>query len=296
MQQLLADFLHYLTVERGLAANTVESYGRDLRQYLAYLVEQKGLASLKETTQATVVGYLLFLQARGRAVATLSRNLAAIKAFYHFLVREGLLEHDPTVNLETPRQEKKLPRILSVEEIESLLAQPDLKTPSGIRDRAMLEVLYATGLRVSELVSLTVEDVNLEEGYLRCLGKGAKERIIPLGSQALKYLALYLNHARRFLLARPGDPVLFLNHHGNRLTRQGFWKILKKYAGRMALNRKISPHIIRHSFATHLLENGADLRSVQEMLGHADISTTQIYTHLTRGKIREVYDRTHPRA
>ncbi|MGQ9778824.1 MAG: site-specific tyrosine recombinase XerD [Bacillota bacterium] len=296
MQQLLADFLHYLTVERGLAANTVESYGRDLRQYLSYLTEHKGLTSLQETTQATVVGYLLFLQAHGRAVATLSRNLAAIKAFYHFLVREGFLAHDPTVNLETPRQEKRLPRILSVEEIESLLAQPDLKTPSGIRDRAMLEVLYATGLRVSELVSLTVEDVNLEEGYLRCLGKGAKERIIPLGSQALKYLSLYLNHARRFLLARPGDPVLFLNHHGNRLTRQGFWKILKKYAGRMAPNRKISPHIIRHSFATHLLENGADLRAVQEMLGHADISTTQIYTHLTRGKIREVYDRTHPRA
>ncbi|NLG83508.1 MAG: tyrosine recombinase, partial [Firmicutes bacterium] len=251
MQQLLADFLHYLTVERGLAANTVESYARDLRQYFSYLTEQKGLRSVQETTQATIVGYLLFLQAHGRSVATLSRTLAAIRAFYRFLTREGFLAHNPAVNLETPRQEKRLPRVLSVEEIESLLAQPDLKTPSGIRDRAMLEVLYATGLRVSELVSLTVEDVNLKEGYLRCLGKGAKERIIPLGSQAVKYLSLYLNYARGFLLARPGDPVLFLNHHGNRLTRQGFWKILKKYASRLAPTHKISPHIIRHSFATH---------------------------------------------
>ncbi|MGE5529781.1 MAG: site-specific tyrosine recombinase XerD [Patescibacteria group bacterium] len=296
MQSLLQNFLNYLTVERGLARNTIESYGRDLRQYLTYLKERKQGMDLKSATQATVVGYLLHLQAQGRATATLSRSLAAIKAFYHFLARERLIERDPTVNLDAPRQEKRLPRILSVEEVARLLEQPDLKTPSGIRDRAMLEVLYATGLRVSELVALTVDDINLEEGYLRCFGKGAKERIVPLGSISGKYLAFYLNHARKFLAAAPGETILFLNHHGNRLTRQGFWKIIKKYADHLGIERGITPHTLRHSFATHLLENGADLRSVQEMLGHADISTTQIYTHLTKGKLKEVYDRTHPRA
>ncbi|MGE5599099.1 MAG: site-specific tyrosine recombinase XerD [Bacteroidota bacterium] len=296
MSQLLQDFLHYLTVERGLATNTIESYGRDLRQYLTYLAEKKHGLELAQTTQATVVGYLLHLQAKGRATATLSRSLAAIKAFYHFLARERIIERDPTINLDAPRQEKRLPRILSVDEVTHLLEQPDLKTPGGIRDRAMLELLYATGLRVSELVSLTIEDINLEEGYVRCLGKGAKERIVPLGATAAKYLAFYLNHARKFLAASPGENILFLNHHGNRLTRQGFWKIIKKHADQIQIGREITPHTLRHSFATHLLENGADLRSVQEMLGHADISTTQIYTQLTKGKLREVYDRTHPRA
>ncbi len=296
MSHLLEDFLTYLNVERGLANNTIESYGRDLRQYLKYLDEKKHGMPLKNTTQATVVGYLLFLQAQGRATATLSRSLAAIKAFYHFLAGERLIEHDPTINLDAPRQEKRLPRVLSVDEVARLLEQPDLKAPGGIRDRAMLEVLYATGLRVSELVSLTIDDINLEEGYVRCIGKGSKERIVPLGSVAGKYLAFYVNHARKFLAASPGETILFLNHHGNRLTRQGFWKIIKKYAGHTGINRDITPHTLRHSFATHLLENGADLRSVQEMLGHADISTTQIYTHLTRGKLKEVYDRTHPRA
>ncbi len=296
MQQLLQDFLNYLSVERGLAKNTIESYGRDLRQYLSYLNERKNGLAFKEATQVTVVGYLLHLQAHGRATATLSRSLAAIKAFYHFLARERLIERDPTINLDAPRQEKRLPRVLSVQEVTRLLEQPDLKTPGGIRDRAMLEVLYATGLRVSELVSLTIEDINLEEGYLRCLGKGTKERIVPMGNMAAKYLTFYLNHARKFLAAAPGEAVLFLNHHGNRLTRQGFWKIIKKYADQLQIEREVTPHTLRHSFATHLLENGADLRSVQEMLGHADISTTQIYTHLTKGKLKEVYDRTHPRA
>lgn len=296
MHQLLQDFLNYLVVERGLARNTIESYGRDLRQYLSYLEERKQGLALQNTTQATVVGYLLFLQARGRATATLSRSLAAIKAFYHFLAAERLIERDPTVNLDAPRQERRLPRVLSVQEVNRLLERPDLKTPGGIRDRAMLEVLYATGLRVSELVSLRIEDINLDEGYLRCYGKGSKERIVPLGNVAVKYLTFYLNHARKFLAAAPGESILFLNHHGRRLTRQGFWKIIKKYAVHLELDRAITPHTLRHSFATHLLENGADLRSVQEMLGHADISTTQVYTQLTKGKLKEVYDRTHPRA
>lgn len=295
MHDQLQDFLNYLSVERGLAPNTLESYGRDLRQFLVFLQEKKGL-QVVEVTQAVVIGYLLHLQAKGRATATLSRSLAAIKSFYHFLAREQVIPKDPTVNLDAPKQEKRLPRVLSVEEVVKLLEQPDLKSPSGIRDRTMLEVLYATGLRVSELVSLKIENVNLEEGYLRCLGKGSKERIIPLGSVATKYVTFYLDHARKFLASNPREEILFLNHHGNGLTRQGFWKIIKKYADQLGIANSITPHTLRHSFATHLLENGADLRSVQEMLGHADISTTQIYTHLTRNKLKEIYEKTHPRA
>lgn len=295
MQDTLHDYLHYLSVERGLAQNTLESYGRDLRQYLGYLKEKKNL-SLSETTQATVIGYLLQLQARGKAAATLSRSLAAIKSYYHFMARENRIERDPTVNLDAPKQEKRLPRVLSVEDVDHLLEQPDLKNPAGIRDRAMLELLYATGLRVSELVSLKLNDINLETGYLKCFGKGSKERIVPLGSVASKYIKLYQEHARKFLAANPRENTLFLNHHGRGLTRQGFWKIIKKYAEHSQAPLEITPHTLRHSFATHLLENGADLRSVQEMLGHADVSTTQIYTHLTRSKIKEVYEKTHPRA
>ena len=295
VQDSLHEYLDYLSVERGLAQNTLESYGRDLRQYLKYLKEKKNL-NLPETTQATVIGYLLQLQAKGKATATLSRSLAAIKSYYHYMAKEEHIPRDPTVNLDAPKQEKKLPRVLAVKEVEKLLEQPDLKNPVGIRDRAMLEVLYATGLRVSELVSLKVNDINLEAGYIRCFGKGSKERIIPMGSVATKYVRLYHEYARKFLAASLHEHTLFLNHHGKGLTRQGFWKIIKKYAENLGLNIDITPHTLRHSFATHLLENGADLRSVQEMLGHADISTTQIYTHLTKDKIKEVYDNTHPRA
>lgn len=295
MQESLQDYLNYLSVERGLAKNTLESYGRDLHQYLGYLQEKKNL-SLTNTTQATVIGYLLQLQARGKATATLSRSLAAIKSYYHYMARENRIERDPTVNLDAPKQEKRLPRVLSVTEVERLLEQPDIKNPVGIRDRAMLEVLYATGLRVSELVSLKVEDINLDTGYIKCYGKGSKERIVPIGSVAIKFLKLYQDHARKFLASRLMENTLFLNHHGKGLTRQGFWKIIKKYADNLDILTDITPHTLRHSFATHLLENGADLRSVQEMLGHADIATTQIYTHLTKGKIKEIYEKAHPRA
>jgi integrase/recombinase XerD len=295
LQESLQDYLNYLSVERGLAKNTLESYGRDLHQYLGYLQEKKNL-SLTNTTQATVIGYLLQLQARGKATATLSRSLAAIKSYYHYMARENRIERDPTVNLDAPKQEKRLPRVLSVTEVERLLEQPDIKNPVGIRDRAMLEVLYATGLRVSELVSLKVEDINLDTGYIKCYGKGSKERIVPIGSVAIKFLKLYQDHARKFLASRLMENTLFLNHHGKGLTRQGFWKIIKKYADNLDILTDITPHTLRHSFATHLLENGADLRSVQEMLGHADIATTQIYTHLTKGKIKEIYEKAHPRA
>ena len=296
MQESLQDYLNYLSVARGLAKNTLESYGRDLHQYLGYLKEKKNL-NLTGTTQATVIGYLLQMQARGKATATLSRSLAAIKSYYHYMAREKQIERDPTVNLDAPKQEKRLPRVLSVAEVARLLEQPDIKNPVGIRDRAMLEVLYAAGLRVSELVSLKIEDINLETGYLKCYGKGPpRKRIVPLGSVAIKFLRLYQEHARKFLSARLQENTLFLNHHGKGLTRQGFWKIIKKYADNLDILTAITPHTLRHSFATHLLENGADLRSVQEMLGHADIATTQIYTHLTQGKIKDVYEKTHPRA
>jgi len=294
MNNLIHEFITYLSVERGLALNTLESYGRDLRQYSQYLQEDK--ADLDAVSRTTIINYLTFLQKQGKATATIARRLAALKAFYQFLVREKRIQTDPTANLESPRLEKRLPRVLSVAEVERLLAQPDPSQPAGSRDRAMLELLYATGIRVSELVSLNVSDVNLETGYIRCSGKGSKERIVPLGSLAIASVREYLENGRRKLVKDRDEQALFVNHHGHRLTRQGFWKIVKKYAEDARIDKEITPHTLRHSFATHLLENGADLRSVQEMLGHADISTTQIYTHVTKGRLKEVYARSHPRA
>lgn len=294
MNQLIHEFITYLSVERGLATNTLESYGRDLRQYSEYL--EADSETLDAVSRSTVVAYLLHLQGQGKATATIARRLAALKAFYQFLLRERRINQDPTANLESPKLEKRLPKVLTVREVERLLAQPDPAQAAGMRDRAMLELLYATGIRVSELVSLSVVDVNLEMGYIRCSGKGAKERIVPLGSLAIQSCTEYLERARGRLVKHESEEALFVNHHGHRLTRQGFWKIVKKYADDAKIEKEITPHTLRHSFATHLLENGADLRSVQEMLGHADISTTQIYTHVTKGRLKEVYARTHPRA
>jgi integrase/recombinase XerD len=296
MSDWIDKFLHYLSAERGLAANTLESYGRDLRQYAAYLASQPERAAIDRASRRAIVAYLLHLEDQGKAAATIARRLAALKAFYQYLVRERHLEADPTANLESPKLERRLPRVLTVEEVERIIAQPDVRTPVGLRDRAMLELLYATGIRVSELIHLDVGDVRLDEGYLRCLGKGNKERLVPMGSQAICSLGAYLERGRSLLLRRPEEPSLFVNHHGRRLTRQGFWKIVKKYARGARIGHEITPHTLRHSFATHLLENGADLRAVQEMLGHADISTTQVYTHLAQGKLKEVYAKAHPRA
>ncbi len=295
MKRLINEFINYLSVERGLALNTLESYGRDLRQYSQYL-QQDDEASLDQATRATIADYLLFLQKQGKATATIARRLAALKAFYQFLVREKYLEKDPTAHLESPKLEKRLPRVLSIKEVELLLAQPNPSTPAGQRDRAMLELLYATGIRVSELVGLNLADVKPDLGYIRCMGKGSKERIVPLGSMAVKSIREYVGPGRNRLLRDRDEQALFVNHHGHRLTRQGFWKIVKKYADDAKIAKEITPHTLRHSFATHLLENGADLRSVQEMLGHADISTTQIYTHITKGRLKEIYARSHPRA
>ncbi|MDF2631238.1 MAG: recombinase [Symbiobacteriaceae bacterium] len=295
MKKLIHEFINYLSVERGLAVNTLESYGRDLRQYSEFLDTDEESA-LDSVSRTTIVNYLLYLQSQGKATATIARRLAALKAFYQFLVREKRIHDDPTANLESPKLEKRLPKVLSVGEVERLLAQPDAGQAAGVRDRAMLELLYATGIRVSELVSLDVTDVNLEMGYIKCSGKGSKERIVPLGSLAIQSCRDYLGVARPRLVREREEQALFVNHHGHRLTRQGFWKIVKKYADDAKIEKEITPHTLRHSFATHLLENGADLRSVQEMLGHADISTTQIYTQVTRGRLKEVYAKAHPRA
>jgi integrase/recombinase XerD len=297
MHDVIAEFLQYLGVERGLSRNTLESYGRDLRLFQRFVHRSEGVA-LEAAGRPLVLGYLLQLQREGKKAATIARRLAALKAFYQFLVRERRIPDDPTSELESPKLPRRLPRVLTVPEVAAILDQPDGHTLQGRRDKAMLELIYATGIRVSELISLNVGDVNVEEGFLRCLGKGGKERVVPVGRVALAALGRYLDEARPRLLRDAGERSLFVNQRGRRLTRQGFWRIVKKYADMAGVAReaRITPHTLRHSFATHLLENGADLRAVQEMLGHADISTTQIYTHITRRHLREAYARAHPRA
>jgi len=295
MENLIQEFIDYLGHEKGLADNTLESYGRDLRQYIGFL-SGGTTVSLENASQSTIVAYLMSLRKQGKATATIARRLAALKAFYQFLVRENYLASDPTDDLTSPKLERKLPKVLSVGEVERLLSRPDRTNPAGLRDKAMLELLYATGVRVSELVNLDVEDVDLDEGFVRCVGKGRKERVAPMGEIAIAALRAYLDGARGKMVSDPGEKAVFVNHHGRRLTRQGFWKIVKKYAALAHIQKEITPHTLRHSFATHLLENGADIRAVQEMLGHADISTTQIYTHVTKERLKDVYAKSHPRA
>ncbi len=295
MESLIQEFIDYLGHEKGLAVNTLESYSRDLRQYRGFLSGQSAL-SFQNASQSTIVAYLMHLRKQGKATATIARRLAALKAFYQFLVKENYVALDPTGELSSPKLERKLPKVLTVSEVEKLLTQPDPQNSAGKRDKAMLELLYATGIRVSELVSLNVFDADLDEGFIRCTGKGSKERVVPMGEIAIAALRDYLENARLKILADPKETAIFLNHHGRRLTRQGFWKIVKKYAMQAQIRKEITPHTLRHSFATHLLENGADIRSVQEMLGHADISTTQIYTHVTKERLKDVYAKSHPRA
>ncbi|MHC0036046.1 site-specific tyrosine recombinase XerD [Pseudoneobacillus sp. C159] len=297
MEDHLKDFLHFLIVEKGLADNTIISYKRDLNSYLLYLKNVEQMNDLNEVKRAQIVHFLKYLKENGKSAKTLARHTASIRAFHQFLIREKIAEHDPSVHIETPQLEKSLPKVLSMEEVELLLESPKLINHYGYRDKAMLELLYATGMRVSELIGLNSGDVHLTMGFVRCIGKGNKERIIPIGSTAQNVIRDYLEKSRyKFLSSKHREDALFLNHHGKRLTRQGFWKILKKLVVEAGIQKELTPHTLRHSFATHLLENGADLRAVQEMLGHADISTTQIYTHVTKTRLKEVYTKFHPRA
>lgn len=292
-EEVIQLFLDFLSVEKGLSANTILSYGRDLEKYLLFLRKEK-----IDWTRAGEDNLVRFIHHQSRAglqARSLARLISALKSFYRFLVLDGLVKKDPSANLSSPKTWMTLPKYLTVQEVEDLLRQPDDKDLHGLRDRAMLEVLYATGLRVSELIQLKPKDLNLDNGYLICRGKGGKERVVPLGKSAAVVTKRYIEEARPQLQKKPTE-ALFLTRLGDPFTRQGFWKTLREYARKAGLASKISPHILRHSFATHLLEGGADLRSVQLMLGHSQITTTQIYTHVSRERLRQVYERYHPRA
>jgi len=290
---MLRGFLEFLSVERGLSLNTLRAYRSDLHKLSLFL--KKGKKSWLAAKEEDLVRFLHIQSRAGLAPRSLARMVSSVKAFYKFLVLDGLLASNPAAELSTPKLWRDLPEFLTVKEVEAVLGQPETDNPRGVRDKAMLELLYATGLRVSELVSLPVHALNVEEGYVLCRGKGGKERIVPVGEAALKALREYLKRGRP-RLKKKKSPALFLTSRGGGFSRQGFWKLLKAYGAKAGLEKKISPHVIRHSFATHLLERGADLRSVQLMLGHSQITTTQIYTHVTRRRLRRVYEKYHPRA
>lgn len=289
-------FLEYLTVELGLSANTRQAYERDLRLFCKTL-GFKNSDALVNVSREQITGYMTQLKEKGLAAATIARKLAAIKAFYRFMTAEGYMDANPAEVVEAGTKGIKLPRVLSEDEVVHLLNQPDITTAEGFRDRTMLEVLYATGMRVSELINLTLERVDLNMKYIIAFGKGSKERIVPLGSVAAEFLQQYLEKVRPKLThAGRNTNIVFLAFGGHELTRQRFWQIIHAYGRKANINKALTPHILRHSFATHLLDNGADLRSVQELLGHSDISTTQIYTHLTNKRLRDIYAKAHPRA
>lgn len=289
-------FLEYLTVELGLSANTRQAYERDLRLFCKTL-GFKNSDALVNVSREQITGYMTQLKEKGLAAATIARKLAAIKAFYRFMTAEGYTDANPAEVVEAGTKGIKLPRVLSEDEVVRLLNQPDITTAEGFRDRTMLEVLYATGMRVSELINLTLERVDLNMKYIIAFGKGSKERIVPLGSVAAEFLQQYLEKVRPKLTHEDRNTnIVFLAFGGHELTRQRFWQIIRAYGRKANINKALTPHILRHSFATHLLDNGADLRSVQELLGHSDISTTQIYTHLTNKRLRDIYAKAHPRA
>jgi integrase/recombinase XerD len=294
MDELLDQFLHDLVVEKGLSNNTVEAYSHDLIRFSDYL-KKEGIEGIRSICKLDVRGFLLHLRKKQLSNRTIARNLAAIRTFFRFLVQEGILQTHPVEDLESPRTTKTLPEILTPKEVERLLEQPDLRTSLGMRDRAMLEMLYATGMRVSELIRLPTNQVNLEGGYVLLFGKGSKERAVPLGSEAIKWVSLYLRAARARLAKGREAVPLFIDRSGTGISRQRFWKSIKEYGLKAGIRKRMTPHLLRHSFASHLLEGGADLRSVQMMLGHADISTTQIYTHVTGKRLKEVHHRYHPR-
>lgn len=294
MNTYVKEYTSFMTDIRHKSLNTVESYKRDVTQYISYL-DGTGVTDISSTTKTTVLSYLLYLQKEGRASSTVSRTLASLRSYYLFMMQNGVVKSNPTSNLEAPHVEKKIPKILSGEEVELLLEQPKNCDNKGIRDKAMLELLYATGIRVSELINLDVSDVNVPMSFVRCKG-GKKERIIPMGHQAKDALENYINNVGKYMVKDENETALFVNCSGARLSRQGFWKLIKYYQHIAGIETDITPHTLRHSFAAHLLENGADLHSIQEMMGHADISSTQVYSRMMNSKIKDVYAKAHPRA
>lgn len=295
MQFALQDYLHFLKVERQLAENTISSYKRDLLSYTNWLSTH---TSTKEVVnQQLITSYLHELKDQGKSSRTISRHISSIRSFHQFMLRDKVSDTDPTVHLELPKLEKKLPRVLSISEIDKVIQAAGTTTLQSIRDTAMLELLYGTGMRVSELIGMNVEDINLTMGFVRVFGKGSKERIVPLGNSAVKACTGYIEKVRpEFVSSSIHEKALFLNVRGGRLTRQSIWSLLQAVSKKAGLTQQLTPHMLRHSFATHLVENGADLRAVQEMLGHADISTTQIYTHVSKTRLKDVYSQFHPRA
>ncbi|HEY9855987.1 MAG TPA: site-specific tyrosine recombinase XerD [Stenomitos sp.] len=290
LQQNLSEFIDYLMVERGLSEHTLAAYNNDLRQYIEFLHGHE-IQGWGQTTRMTITGFTKELRERGLAATSIARKIAAIKTFYQYLLREKLMDRDPSAEVERPKTARYLPKVLNQSEVTRLVEQP-----TDLRDRAILELLYAGGLRVSELTRINLQDLNLTTGYVRCFGKGSKERLVPINRAAITALEAYLTQVRPKSKARPTERALFLNYAGRRLTRQGIWKVVKEAAKEAGITKDITPHTLRHSFATHLIENGADLRSVQEMLGHADISTTQLYTHVSKRRMKDVYSAARRRA
>ena len=294
MEQQLDNFIHYLEAVRKSSRNTILSYKRDLEKFAAFL-DAQAVVDLTDVNETTMNAYILMMEQKQFATSTISRNIAALKSFFDYLERYENHQDNPAARLKAPKIEKKAPEVLTVAEVTRLLEQPAGRNNKELRDKAMLELMYATGIRVSELVSLTIDDINVQAGYIRCSERG-RERIIPIGSVARISLRQYLKQARPAMISDNSSAILFPNYSGQPMSRQGFWKILKQYAAKAGIESDITPHTLRHSFAAHLLENGADLRSVQEMLGHSDISTTQIYLKMNTVRIRDIYSHTHPRA
>ena len=292
----MVDYLHYLTVERGLSANTRASYQQDLRHFFTYLIEKEKSMPLANIDRFTIMAFLGELEKNGKSRNTVIHMVSTLRKFFQFATSNNWVAIDPMTQVDPPKKAQHLPAVLTLTEVEALLAVPDPNTPLGLLNRTMLEVMYATGLRVSELVNLRLDNLHLELGLIQTLGKGDKERIIPIGDVASHWLQRYLTDGRPFLGKQQDEQVIFLNDHGHQLTRQGVWKLIKGWVKAAGITKDVSPHTLRHSFATHILENGADLRIVQELLGHADISTTQIYTHISNKRLTEVYGKSHPRA
>ncbi|WP_057745056.1 site-specific tyrosine recombinase XerD [Liquorilactobacillus capillatus] len=295
MNNLIEDYLHYLTVERGLAKNTVMSYRNDLLQFVLFLKKRK-LNSFDVVDRQLIIAFMQQETTKEKATSSITRSVTSLRKFFQFLVEEEKIKKDPMQLIDAPKRKEHLPEVLSTKEVEKLLASPDTGQKLGLRNRAILEVMYATGLRVSEVVNLKLSDLHLSMGLIQTMGKGSKERLVPIGDQAIKWAEQYLQQARPKLLGQKRSPYLFLNNHGHKLTRQGIWKNLKAEVLKTGITKKVTPHTLRHSFATHILENGADLRVVQELLGHADIATTQIYTHLSKKRLTDIYEQYHPRA